>query len=175
VTVATFPGTVTDVGTLVIVPQVRVTGRVLDAASRPLGGAVVTCETGLPGTPEEAFTHADGTFRISVPGFTGAWITARRPGLGTARSYVRAGAGGAVGDIVLSEAGAIELDEEEDDGTDDSTELAVLWPDGQTAGEGDRVSDLAPGPYVARLSRGTTTVEQEVEVRPRETTRVSLP
>ncbi|HEX5136577.1 MAG TPA: carboxypeptidase-like regulatory domain-containing protein [Planctomycetota bacterium] len=176
VTIATLPGMVSDVGTLVLAPEVRVTGRVLDATSHPLGGAVVSCATGLPGDPGQAFTHADGTFRILAPGFTGAWITARKQGLGTARARIDARRTSAVGDLVLGEPGAIELVEEERPDDDaELTELVVLWPDGQVAGEGDRVSDLAPGRYVARLSRGRATVEREVEVRPLETARVSFP
>lgn len=165
--VVTVPGAVTDVGTLTLSLPVAVTGRVLDASARPLGGAELTCVTSLPGRRDHTFSHGDGTFRIPAPGFTESWIVARKRGFGTARLRCLAGPPRPLGDVVLPPPGAVELA-----APLDAEEFALLWPDGTPLESGERrIEDVAPGRYIARLGPG---LEREVEVVAGETTRVSF-
>lgn len=171
--ISTASGQVTDVGTLTLVPEATVTGRVVDSASRPLGGATVGIDTSLPDLYERAFSHADGTFRIRVPGFAPGSLIVRKRGYGTVRTEFAPGPARFLGAIALPTPGSVDVEVETIDGEEASVVLA--WPGSASVARGaGRKEDLAPGRYIARLERGGATIEQEVVVVAGETTKVTF-
>jgi hypothetical protein len=84
------PGRETDAGTLVAPSWRRVRGRVVDETRRPVGGAVVLFVAVLasdrPPAPSwwssDTYSHADGTYEITVPSGDG-FVLVRKRGYGT--------------------------------------------------------------------------------------------
>lgn len=79
------PGGVTDLGTLVLGEPRTVAGRVTDGRGRPVGGVRVTAQEG-DDDADRTWSHADGSFRLSVPPWFAGRILARKPGYGAAHA-----------------------------------------------------------------------------------------
>jgi hypothetical protein len=122
--IETVSGQVTDVGTVMLEPPVALTGRVVDPALLPLGGAVVRAEG------DRTFSHADGTFRILVPPFASVSVIVRKRGFGTVRT--EPGPARSLGDIVLAPAVEVEragLEPEPEDLEPEPEDLELELPD----------------------------------------------
>jgi len=172
--IAAVSGQVTDVGTLVLVPHVALTGRIVDSESRPLGGATIRIGTGA--SLQDTYSHTDGTFRILAPGFLSGRLIVSKRGFGTVRLEVEAGPARSLGNLVLPAPGSVEIVESLDSEEEGDEEVEVAWPDGTVICRTlpGRIDALAPGRYVARLRHGKETLEQSIEVTSGETTTVTF-
>jgi hypothetical protein len=173
VEVRTVSGEVADAGTVTLAPPVALTGRIVDEESRPLGGVFVWFPPGR-GT----YSRADGTFRTdALASFELGPLFIRKDGFGTVRLRV---ATAELGDIVMSPPGALEIEVSGPGPLFASVEVCA--PDAVAPADVEstygrppyRITDLAPGRYVARLLVDERVLEREVGIAAGETTRVTF-
>jgi len=180
--IRTACGHATDVGCLTLVPQAALRGRVIDSAARPLGGARIDMETGLPEGDTGTYSHADGTFRVMAPSFAPGHLLIGRHGFGKVRLTFPAGAH-AIPDVVMPAPGSLDVEVTGDD--QGYVTVDVSWPTEPHGPAGGgvyrlsdaqpyRIDDLAPGRYLVRLSFRAITLQDEVEIVAGETAKVTF-
>jgi len=170
VEVALAAGQVLDLGTITLEGPVTIFGRVVDAASRPIGGASVRA------ADQRALSHADGTFRIRVSRFGPSVLIIGKRGFGTIRHELPLGHSRPLGDLVLPAPGAVQVEVLGLAPLEDVI-VDLAWPSSGTvdfARTSERIENIAPGRYVASLRHRGATLEQEVQVVAGETTRVTF-
>jgi len=178
--ITTASGEMTDLGTVTLAPPISITGRVVDAESRPLGGIRVHIATTGPHSGGYSYSHADGTFRLLAPGFVPVRVVASKRGFGTARGALGTGGARDVGTIVLPRPGTVEITVQDPDAAGSrSLSAELLWPDGAAVERSSdelpwRIADVAPGRYLARLRGGDAMLEREIDVAAGETTVVTF-
>jgi hypothetical protein len=156
-------GKTTDLGTIVVRPGTRVSGRVRDPRGNPVGGASVTASWDERGAHKSrrATTSADGTYSLTVPvGVAVDLIAARARGYAPAVRDGGVPSSGAV-DLALSPAGRILGRAQVPGGTAAGTFRATAHLEAETSASEDATAALTETGHFALedLAAGTYTVE----------------